>query len=119
MSITRGFGQAILRTASEDQVHRPVEVYTIAGRNLDRGSTGTGAYYPADDLLSVDEVRNAPFLSTGFLLLAHEPALRAPDRGHVQEEPDMRCEPQAPRMSQPMPVDNYRLHVRFDLLERP
>jgi hypothetical protein len=31
----------------------------------------------------------------------------------------MRREPQAPRMSQPMPIDNYRLHVRFDLLERP
>ena len=117
MSLAGALRQAVLRATGEDEIYRAIQVYAVADRNIDWRDTGTGADYPADDLFAVDEVGGAPLLLSGLLVLTDEPALRATNRWHVEKEPEVRREPHASWVSEPLRVEDHRVHLRLDRLQ--
>ncbi len=52
-------------------------------------------------------------------MLADETTLGATDRGHVEEEPEVRGEPHAPRVCETVGVEDQGIHLCRDLLQRP
>ena len=101
-----------ITAAGEGDGDRGVDADLVPRRDEERLVPGPGPHRGADDLASIDERRVGAEDALGFCILADEPALGATNSRPLQEQPQVRRQPEPARMGVALAIEEE--NVRFD-----
>ena len=90
-----------IAAAGEGDLNRGFDADLVTRRDEERLVPRAGANRGPDDLAAIDERRVVAEGALRFFVLADEPALGAPDGWPVQDDPQVRGQPEAAGMGVP------------------